>query len=35
VLDLESNGIYEVPPIIFKQSKLHNLNLKDNHIIRS
>lgn len=34
VLDLESNSIYEVPSVILRDSKIHNLNLKDNHIER-
>ena len=35
VLDLESNSVYEVPPVIFKNSRIHNFNLKDNHIKRN
>eukprot|EP00347_Sterkiella_histriomuscorum_P009864 403339582 len=35
VIDLESNDIYHVPAIVFKESKVHNLNLKDNHIKRN
>lgn len=34
VLDLESNSLYTVPVKLFKNSKVHNLNIKDNHILK-
>ena len=34
VLDLEGNALFKIQEAVFKDSKIHNLNLKDNHIDR-
>ena len=34
ILDLEANSLYDIPNKVLTDSKVYNLNLKDNHITK-